>query len=102
MRTLLRRRVFASALLSGLFNILLIAASIISPNEERETFIQGLVRIVGLPAGILVHAIGAEGHEAIQAVLLMVFSFAFYWIAIWALLTAVQRWRKPPSAAGLG
>jgi phosphoribosylcarboxyaminoimidazole (NCAIR) mutase len=82
MRTLLGRRVFTSALLSGLLNALLSAASISSPNEERETFIQELVRIVGLPAGILVHAVGAEGHEAVQAGLLMAFSFAFYWIVI--------------------
>jgi len=76
-------------------NAILAAASIYTAHEETDTFVQGLIRIVGLPAGLLVHAIGAEGHGGIQVVLLMSSSFAFYWILIWAAWTAARRWHGP-------
>lgn len=100
MQIFLGKRVVISALLSGLLNAVLIAASISSAHEEADTFIQGLIRTIGLPAGVLVHVFGAEGHGAGQAVLLMVFSFAFYWILIWAVWAAVQHWRGSSGKTG--
>jgi hypothetical protein len=94
MHTLFGRRVLVSALLSGLVNALLIIGSISSANGDADTFIQKLIRIIGFPAGFLVRVTGAEGHDVIQAVLLMVFSFVFYLALIWAVLTAAQRWRR--------
>jgi hypothetical protein len=93
-RILSGKRVLMSAFLSGLLNAALFAASIGSAHEEEDTFIQGLIRIIGFPAGLIVHGVGAEGHEALQAVLLMGFSFGFYWALIWAVWTAVHHWRR--------
>lgn len=86
----LKKRASLSALLSGLLNVLLIAAASVAPSDGN-TIIQAVVRAFGLPAGILVHAVGAEGHGGMQAVLLIVFSFVFYWLAIWAVLYAAAK-----------